>query len=78
MRYRLDVRFRHECFVAGIVASDYRNAHRTSEGDKLISPLDYVSCEEMSKEEMEAEQREQNERAVQGLRSLGVEEKVSK
>jgi hypothetical protein len=71
MRYRLEVRFRHECFVAGIVAADHRNAH----GGNPVSPLDYVSCEEMSAEEIAAEEKEQNERAVQELLSMGVKDK---
>jgi hypothetical protein len=76
MRYRLEVRFRHECFIAGIVASDYRNAHRQSTSDKLISPLDYVVCEEMSKEEIAAMEKEQNEQAMQTLLGMnGVREK---
>jgi hypothetical protein len=80
MKYRLDVRFRQECFVAGIVAADYRNAHggKDGSGNKPYSPLDYVSCEEMTAEEIAAEQKEQNEQAVEALRSMGAKEKVSK
>jgi len=79
MRYRLTVRFRHKCFIAGIVSADYRNAHRTSDSDKMISAMDYVSCEEMSKEEIAAEEKEQNEQAVQALRSMTMtKEQVSK
>jgi hypothetical protein len=74
MKYRVDVRFRHECFVAGIVAADYRNAHGGN-----YSPFDFVVCEEMSPEEIAAEEKERNEKAIYALRSMqGVKEVVSK
>jgi hypothetical protein len=77
MKYRLDVRFRHDCFLSGIIAADYRNAHR-HDSEKLVSPLDYVSCEEMTAEEIAAEEKEQNERAMHTLLGMGVKEVVSK
>jgi hypothetical protein len=72
MYYRLDVKFRHQCFVAGIVASDYRNAHRTDDSQKLFSPLDYVVCEEMTEEEIRQEQEEQNRAAIASALSSGL------
>lgn len=78
MKYRLDVRFRHECFVAGIVAADYRNSHGGNNG-RPYSPLDFVACEEMSREEVAAEQKELNEQAAEALKSIGfTKEQVSK
>ena len=72
LRYRREVEFRHRCFVAGIVAADYRNAHRSGDGDRIVSPLDYVACEEMTAEEIAAEQEEQNRASVQRMLGAGM------
>jgi hypothetical protein len=45
LRYRQEIKFRHDCFANAIGAADYRNAHRLESNDKVWSPLDYVVCE---------------------------------
>ena len=67
MKYRLDVKFRKDCFAAAIVAADYRNAHRTEDSQRVFSPFDFVVAEEMTKEEIEAEAKEQNEKAIASM-----------
>jgi hypothetical protein len=69
MRYRKEIQFRYQCFLAGIVAADYRNAHRTNESDKLSSPLEYVGCEEMTEEEKKKEQEVRNKESIARLLS---------
>jgi hypothetical protein len=72
MKYRKDVEFRHQCFVAGITASDYRNAHRSDDSQRVYSPLDYTPCEQMSEEEILHEQEEQNRAALATALSAGL------
>lgn len=63
--YRKEVKFRHDCYLAGISAADYRNANRQKDSDKITSPLDYTAGED--EVDVEREQIKQNIRAAWGM-----------
>jgi uncharacterized protein YoaH (UPF0181 family) len=65
LRYRKEVEFRYECYLAGVGAADYRNAHRSKDSDKVFSPLDYVTGED--EVDVAVEQAKQNIRAAWGM-----------
>jgi hypothetical protein len=46
---RQNVKFRHDCYLAGITASIIANVNRGSKDDKLWSPFDFVPNRELEK-----------------------------